>query len=120
MLISSDALTRTMGGLAVMDLSKWKPTWKDITPEQVAAAVGELMKERIGPIEARLAQLEADLDARAYKGVFDPAFTYKKHNQVSFHGCQWVAISDENLGEPGRSQGWQLSVKKGRDGRNAS
>jgi hypothetical protein len=103
--------------------------WKHVTPTHVAEAVGELLKEYIDPIRVRLAaleavaervtQLESDLEQRSHKGVWDANFTYRKFNTVTHAGCQWTAVSDDNLARPGESQGWLLSVKKGRDGKDA-
>jgi hypothetical protein len=103
--------------------------WKYVTPTQVAEAVGELLKEYIDPIRVRLAaleavaervtQLESDLEQRSHKGVWDANFTYRKHNTVTRNGSQWTAISNDNLGEPGKTCGWLLTVKRGRDGKDA-
>jgi hypothetical protein len=111
-----------MGGLAVMDfdLSKWKPTWKDLSPTAVAEATGELMQELLDPIRARLDALESSEAQKSYRGVFSTTETYARHNSVTHHGSIFVAERDAP-GMPGvDGTGWRLAVKKGRDGRNAS
>jgi hypothetical protein len=92
---------------------------KRLSPDDLAVAMGELFKEFLDPIRGRLDALEADLEQRSHKGIWCADYTYKRHNSVTHHGCTWTAISDKDLSEPGKSQGWQLSVKKGRDGRDA-
>jgi hypothetical protein len=102
------------------DLSKWKPTWKDISPTQVAEATGELMQEQLDPIRARLDALEASDAQKAYRGVFSTAETYLRHNSVTHGGSTWIAERDDPGTPAVDGTGWRLAVKRGRDGRNAS
>jgi len=98
--------------------------WKDVTPSQFAAQLGRHLLETVGDVmvegltarDVKIKSLEAELAARSYKGVWAPEFTYEKHNMVTSGGCLWIAVSD-SPGEPGRSPGWKMAVKKGRDGR---
>jgi hypothetical protein len=103
-----------------MDFSKWKPAWKDISPKQVAEAMGELLKEQLDPIRARLGALEASDAQKAYRGVFSTTESYQKHNSVTHSGGVWIATRDDP-GVPGiDGNGWRLAVKRGKDGRGAS
>jgi hypothetical protein len=103
-----------------MDFSKWKLAWKDITPTQVAEAMGELMKEHLDPIKARVDALEKSDEQKAYRGVFSGAESYQKHNSVTHQGGVWIATRDDP-GVPGiDGNGWRLAVKRGKDGRGAS
>jgi hypothetical protein len=108
-----------MGGLAVMDLSKWKPTWKDLSPTQVAEATGEIMQELLRPIRARLDALEASEMQKRYMGVFDADQDYRMHNSVTHQGSIFVAKRDDPGVPAVDGTGWRLAVKRGRDGRNA-
>lgn len=52
------------------------------------------------------------------KGVYSKGHSYEKGDVVSYGGCSWVAQKDDAAGVPGGSDGWRLSVKKGRDGKD--
>jgi hypothetical protein len=92
-------------------------TWKQITPVEMAEVVGELLKEYIDPLRARIGALEAAEAQKCWRGVFSETETYHKHNSVTHHGCLWIAVEDAP-GVPGEhSTGWRLAVKKGRDAR---
>jgi HK97 family phage prohead protease len=97
-------------------------TWEKTNPSQFASQLGKHLLESIGGImvdaltvrDAKIKSLEAELAARTYKEVWDPAVKYSKHNMCTRHGSLWIALED-NPGEPGRSPGWKMAVKKGRD-----
>lgn len=55
-----------------------------------------------------------------YKGVYDKAKNYAVGNLVTHKGSIWYAKS-KPTGEPGKDiTGWQLAVKSGRDGKDAT
>lgn len=55
-----------------------------------------------------------------YKGVYDKASKYVTGNFVTYKGSMWYARSVPT-GEPGKDvTGWQLAVKCGRDGKDAT
>jgi hypothetical protein len=90
-----------------------------VSAKDAVEVITEVFGEVLTQLGARVTQLETDLAERVHKGVWDANFTYRKHNTVTRNGCQWTAISNDNLGEPGRSAGWLLTVKRGRDGKDA-
>lgn len=53
-----------------------------------------------------------------YRGVFADGQTYMKGDTVTWAGSLWHC-SAETADKPGAGDGWQLAVKKGRDGRDA-
>ncbi len=53
-----------------------------------------------------------------YKGVYAPGTFYKDGNAVTFGGSIWIAKADTETA-PGKSEDWQLAVKRGRDGKDA-
>ncbi|KXF78545.1 hypothetical protein ATN84_01765 [Paramesorhizobium deserti] len=58
--------------------------------------------------------------ALKYMGVHQKAMAYKQGSVVTDGGSAWCAVKDVPEGErPGASDGWQLMVKAGRDGRDA-
>jgi hypothetical protein len=99
----------------------------NLDPKALGSALGAAVKALLDPIrarvsalerlEGRVAELERSLEQRSYKGVYDGAVTYSRHNMVTKNGCMWVALKD-TYGVPGESQDWQLCVKKGRNGRD--
>jgi hypothetical protein len=50
-----------------------------------------------------------------YRGVWQPAETYKRNNSTTYDGSLWIATKDAP-GKPG-VDGWQLACKKGSDAR---
>jgi hypothetical protein len=106
----------TLDAATLADLKK---ALTQIDAKSAVAIVLEVFGPEIQQLRERVTQLEADLAERVHKGVWDANFTYRKHNTVTFGGCQWTAISNDNLGAPGRSAGWLLTVKRGRDGKDA-
>jgi hypothetical protein len=101
------------------DLADLKKALLKVSATDAVEVITEVFGEVLTQLGARVTQLEADLGERVHKGVWDANFTYRKHNTVTFNGAQWTAISNDNLGQPGKSQGWLLTVKRGRDGRDA-
>jgi HK97 family phage prohead protease len=99
-------------------------TWRKTTPSRFAsqigshllASVGDVVSEALSARDSKIKTLELELAARTYKGVFDPAIKYVEHNMCTKGGNLWIAIAD-SPGEPGRSPGWKMAVKRGRDGR---
>jgi hypothetical protein len=99
-------------------------TWRKTTPSRFASQIGNHLLESVGDVivealaarDAIIKSLQDELAARSYRGVFDPAVKYAKHNSVTQSGSLWIAVSD-NPGAPGLSPGWKLAVKRGRDGR---
>jgi hypothetical protein len=109
----------------------------NIDPTALGRALGQAVKALLDPLRARVKELEAlqvhlvalkalegrvaalekSLEQRSYKGVYDGAVTYQRHNIVTKNGCMWVALKD-TYGVPGESPDWQLAVKKGRNGRD--
>jgi hypothetical protein len=81
----------------------------------------ELLAERDARIEAlerRLAEVEARATKAAgiqYRGVWHEKASYVQNDAVTYSGSMWVALED-GPGQPGRDEGWQLAVKRGRDG----
>lgn len=60
------------------------------------------------------------LPLTAYKGVYEPGVTYQPGDQVTDAGSMWTAklATTERPGETGASpRAWQLTVKRGRDGK---
>jgi hypothetical protein len=82
--------------------------------------VGKTVDARYSPLEARVAALDARPRGLSYCGVWQRAADYESHDGVTHHGSIWVAITDHLRGvEPGTdSTVWQLSVKKGSDGKD--
>ncbi len=52
------------------------------------------------------------------QGVWRHEKPYVKGDGVTFAGAYWIA-KREQPGKPGDGDGWRLSVKKGRDGKDA-
>ncbi|MFC6197822.1 hypothetical protein [Ponticaulis profundi] len=60
---------------------------------------------------------EARIPGLSYRGVWKTG-EYLKGDSVTFGACQWIA-NDDTTDKPGDGKGWQLAVRKGRDGRDA-
>lgn len=55
-----------------------------------------------------------------YRGIFSAESAYDRGDSVTFGGSNWIATQDSPVGKPGEptAKGWQLAVKKGRDGKD--
>lgn len=61
--------------------------------------------------------IEKTIPVPEYKGVYEKGAQYLEGDSVSQAGGVWIAKSDNPEGSPGSCPGWQLAVKRGRDGR---
>lgn len=92
--------------------------WKNLSPEDVASTIAEILIEQLQPLRARIDALEKADAEREFKGVFSTTQTYKKGNSVAHNGSLWIAKAD-NPGYPGTvGNFWQLACKRGRDARD--
>ncbi len=79
------------------------------------------MKElntRLELVDVKLATMQAQLAEMVHKGVYVPGGAYKKGNYVTFNGSTWVAKDDTTEPPEGESRVWQLTAKRGRDGKD--
>jgi hypothetical protein len=82
--------------------------------------IGNFIMDQVRPVQARIKQLEAqvaELQAGGirYCGVHQRANDYRRGSVVTAEGALWIATVDIPPGElPGKSLGWQLSVKSPR------
>jgi hypothetical protein len=61
---------------------------------------------------------EFKLPVVIYRGVHAEDTQYERGDQVTWGGSQWIAIEDNPEGKPmSGSKSWQLSCKRGRDGK---
>jgi len=66
---------------------------------------------------AKIVERSFSLPVMLDRGVFSEGKEYAAGDVVSFGGSMWVA--QKETGErPGTGDGWRLSVKKGRDGKD--
>jgi hypothetical protein len=61
---------------------------------------------------------EYPLHSPYYRGVYVDGVTYRRGNCVTWGGCTWTALKEMTTEKPGTGKGWQLSSKKGRDGKD--
>ncbi len=85
------------------------------------AELGAIL-ERLDALEARLADgarsWAASNLADAFRGVFADNTFYSRGSIVVFGGSTWLALADCDGSErPGKSVGWRLITKRGREGR---
>ncbi|WP_143749620.1 hypothetical protein [Mesorhizobium sp. WSM3879] len=78
------------------------------------------MTARIAELEDRINEIEAT--GIKYVGTYQRASSYKRGSVVSHSGSSWVAIKDvgEGVAPIEGHDMWQLMVKRGRDGKDAS
>lgn len=53
-----------------------------------------------------------------FKGVYRQGEAYREGDDVTVDGSRYTALEDNPSDRPGTGKGWQLSVKKGRDGKD--
>jgi hypothetical protein len=108
-------------------------------PTALGAALGAAVKKLLDPLrmrvkelealearlialkalETRVAALEKALQARTYQGTWDSERTYEAENTCTLGGNLWIA-KRVTYDRPGTSDAWQLAVKRGRNGKDAS
>ena len=84
--------------------------------EKFVAGLHDYMAKALRPLAERIEALEQQQKSMRYRGVWQPAETYQKHNFITYDGSLWIAVDDEP-GKPGAG-GWQLAAKRGRDGKD--
>ena len=88
--------------------------------QNLGEMTGKAIKDAVAPLEKRIAELESRPAGLDYKGIYKPEYSYAKNAGVTHAGSIWVALKDLPPKEPGdANSGWQLAVKKGRDGKDA-
>ena len=65
-----------------------------------------------------VAETKAVMPIPIDRGPYREGVTYQRGDAVSFGGSMWLAQRDTS-GKPGTGDDWRLSVKRGRDGREA-
>ena len=92
----------------------------------MAGPIVELVKRTVTPLKTELQALQqrlATLEAKPHVkfcGVYQSGQTYAPGDAVTHQGGLWVCKA-ETCGTPSQDfVGWQLAVKRGRDGKDAS
>ena len=88
---------------------------EQIDAEVFGAAMGELIREALEPVERRLAALE-NMGLK-FAGVHQRALDYSRGHVVVSGGSSWVALKSNPEGCPGDSPDWALMARAGRDAR---
>ena len=94
---------------------------------EIAAAIKAYVERHVSRLVARNIELEArikSLEARPmvkYCGVYAPGQSYPENSLVTKAGSLWIAkqTTDACPGD-GAPDAWQLCVRKGRDGKDAT
>lgn len=83
----------------------------------LAPVLKQYVESQVAPLRARIGELEAT--ALKYQGTWERDKVYGVNAGVTHHGSCWIARTATTR-EPGQPEsGWQLFVKRGRDGRDA-
>jgi hypothetical protein len=83
--------------------------------------IGKTIAAELAKRDAEIAELRARPVGVDYKGVYRKGCSYSRNQAVSHQGSLWIAVKNYPEKEPGEpSSGWRLSVKKGRDGKDAT
>jgi hypothetical protein len=108
----------------IAELPKPSAAQSTLTAKQLTDALAEAAGMALFLAEkaiAKLAKRVAELEARPpfdYTGTFVTGRSYRKGQGCTFDGSIFVALRDYP-GRPGTAGcGWQLAVKRGRDGRD--
>jgi hypothetical protein len=73
--------------------------------------------KEINKLKTRIKELEAR-PALDYTGLHEPGRSYRKGQAVSHGGSVWIAMHDMPNAPGTPNSGWQLAVKRGRDGKD--
>ena len=98
----------------------------DIALGVVGSNVREFVAQEVGPLVARLAAAEAELEklkaappptlVDSYAGTWHPR-EHQRGNTVTWGGSLWLAMRD-TTSKPGGGDDWKLVVKRGADGKD--
>ncbi len=85
------------------------------TLDAVHEYIGEVLRERVDPLVARIEQLESQ-DKKGvtlgYEGVWSDSRRYERGAFVTLAGALWHCDQPTNVGDrPGVARGWTLAVK---------
>ena len=80
--------------------------------------IGAMGRDRCNELEKRVAELEARPTFK-YRGVHVVGQQYSPGDFVTDGGCLWYAHRS-TVQRPGDGPDWQLAVRKGRDGKDAT
>jgi len=98
-----------------------------MTPEQStflqATGVPFLAREsanvaRIAKLEEELQAMKESLKQYRYRGTWDASTVYFAGNTATYDGSTFTCNVDGTQQRPGKGGDWQLSTKRGRDGRD--
>lgn len=82
--------------------------------EGMAPEIKAYIERLIAPLKQRIAELEAR--GIEYRGTYQRALSYRRGALVTNDGSMFAALRNIAEGEmPGKSDGWQLAVKRGKD-----
>src|SRR5690606_34862369 len=85
--------------------------------------VNDALADLVAALKVKLDAMQARLDALEgrgleYLGTHQRAQPYRRGSAVTHDGSLFIAVRQVAEGEvPGKSDGWQLAVKRGSDGR---
>ena len=83
----------------------------------MAPIIKEYVRAAVNPLERELVELKSK--GVRFMGVHQRAVSYRLGSLVTFDGALFAAVRDVAEGEvPKSSDGWQLCVKAGRDGKD--
>ncbi len=68
------------------------------------------LQDRIGIVEMK---------GITYRGTYQRSAEYKRGEMTTHRGSMWSAVKSTS-DEPGKTASWQLAVKAGRDGKDAT
>ena len=91
-----------------------------MTPEDqknLLKSIGLFVAERVKPLEARIAEMEAKQNEFRYVGVWAVG-KYHEGNFVTHDGSLWHC-NQETERKPGQDSAWTLCCKRGQDGNRA-
>ncbi len=92
------------------------------TREEIALAVREAVAAVVPEqVESAVSEMVKSVPRMEYRGVWSEGLgVCRKGDAVTFGGSLWICRAEETTDKPGTSPAWQLAVKKGRDGRDAT
>lgn len=100
---------------------------KDVPIKMTPDFVANCIKDAVAPLHARIETLETGFERRfaemvarqKYCGAHERGRQYRRANSVTAGGNLWIALCD-TVQAPGDGPDWQMAVRKGRDGKDAT
>lgn len=101
-----------------LEAAGWRVVWRGLDAADLEFGDdGRTVTLALRMTDGEAVRKSVRIPTTIYRGIFDEAASYGRGDAVTRDGSVWILQADVARGAPGaEGSGWQLSVKRGRDG----